>query len=128
MNRHRHPSILEISPCTSKKIAALALWAGLGCFAVLLPASLEAQTIRQEQAHIGFLDKITGRIQNHKVPVGDSISFGNLTLWVRACYRSAPGERNESTAFFEIFDHKQRKNYACFFRLDVCLYSFFIFS
>ena len=67
--------------------------------------STQAQTLPQKVAIVGFLDKMTGRFHNHTLPIKKEILLGTLVIRIEACYRSAPGDRNESAAFFDIHDN-----------------------
>jgi hypothetical protein len=72
-----------------------------------------AQTLPQNFAHIGFLNKITGRFHDKVVPILTTVSFETLLIRVETCYRSNPGEKNESVAFFHISDtitHRSTEN------------------
>jgi len=48
------------------------------------------------------LDKVTARISTIEVPFDNLITFGSLTIQVRACHKAPPTEAPESTAFLEI--------------------------
>lgn len=67
--------------------------------------TLQAQTLPQKMAVVGFLDKMTGRFHNYTLPIKKETILGNLSIRIEACYRSAPGDRNESAAFFDIYDN-----------------------
>lgn len=48
------------------------------------------------------LDKITARISEHKVKVGQPYKFGTLAIVLRTCVKAPPEETPEVTAFLEI--------------------------
>jgi hypothetical protein len=50
------------------------------------------------------LDKITAKIRRFTAPVGQPVSFGRLTIVVKACRRTPPEEKPESAAFVQIDD------------------------
>jgi hypothetical protein len=48
------------------------------------------------------LDKITGRIINFSVEIGETVQFGALQLTTRACYTRLPSETAHTDAFVEV--------------------------
>jgi hypothetical protein len=48
------------------------------------------------------LDKITGRIINFPVQIGETVQFGALQLTTRACYTRPPTESSNTDAFVEV--------------------------
>lgn len=52
------------------------------------------------------LNKVTARISEVIVPVGEVVSFGNLHIRAEKCWKSNPTEEPESVALLEIFDHR----------------------
>jgi hypothetical protein len=48
------------------------------------------------------LDKITGRIINFDVSIGETVQFGALQLTPRACYTRPPTETSNTDAFVEV--------------------------
>jgi len=48
------------------------------------------------------LDKITGRIINFPVEIGETVQFGALQLTTRACYTRPPTESSHTDAFVEV--------------------------
>lgn len=48
------------------------------------------------------LDKITGRIINFPVEIGETVQFGALQLTTRACYSRPPTETANTDAFVEV--------------------------
>ena len=48
------------------------------------------------------LDKITGRIINFDVAIGETVQFGALQLTPRACYTRPPNELPQTDAFVEV--------------------------
>src|SRR5262249_34041266 len=61
-----------------------------------------AQRIAHPTAHFSGLDKITGRIINFPVDLGDAGQFGALHLPTRACYTRPPTEQANTDAFVEV--------------------------
>jgi len=61
-----------------------------------------AQRIVHPIAHFSGLDKITGRIINFPVEIGETVQFGALQLTTRACYTRPPTEQANTDAFVEV--------------------------
>ena len=61
-----------------------------------------AQRIVHPTAHFSGLDKITGRIINFPVDIGETVQFGALQLTTRACYTRPPTETANTDAFVEV--------------------------
>ena len=53
-------------------------------------------------AHFSGLDKITGRIINFPVDIGETVQFGALQLTTRACYTRPAEEAANTDAFVEV--------------------------
>jgi hypothetical protein len=52
------------------------------------------------------LDKITARVSRFDVPVGQTVTFGNLSIVVRDCEKSAPEDQPENAGFVEIYENR----------------------
>jgi hypothetical protein len=50
------------------------------------------------------LDKVSARVSPLDVPVGQTVTFGNLEITARACDKRPPEELPESAAFLEIVE------------------------
>ena len=61
-----------------------------------------AQKITNTAALFSGLDKITGRIINFDVRIGETVQFGALQLTPRACYTRPPTESANTDAFVEV--------------------------
>jgi hypothetical protein len=61
-----------------------------------------AQRIVHPSALFSGLDKITGRIINFSVEIGETVQFGALQLTTRACYTRPPTETANTDAFVEV--------------------------
>jgi hypothetical protein len=61
-----------------------------------------AQRIIHPTAHFSGLDKITGRIINFPVDIGETVQFGALQLTTRACYTRPQTETANTDAFVEV--------------------------
>jgi hypothetical protein len=60
------------------------------------------QKITNTAALFSGLDKITGRIINFDVTIGETVQFGALQLTPRACYTRPPTETANTDAFVEV--------------------------
>jgi hypothetical protein len=58
------------------------------------------------------LDKITARISKLEAPVGKAVTFGTLTINVRACNKRPPEEPPESAAFLQIDEKRAGDTHA----------------
>ncbi|MCF8480277.1 MAG: DUF2155 domain-containing protein [Rhodospirillum sp.] len=72
----------------------------VGLNAVSSPAL--AEEIHAQTAVLGWLDKITARVGETKVAVGDEWRLGTLSIVVRSCIREVPPDDPESGAFLDI--------------------------
>ncbi len=61
-----------------------------------------AQKIVNKAALFSGLDKITGRIINFDVAIGETVQFGALQVTPRACYTRPPTETPNTDAFVEV--------------------------
>ena len=61
-----------------------------------------SQKIANKGALFSGLDKITGRIINFDVAIGETVQFGALQLTPRACYTRPPTETPNTDAFVEV--------------------------
>jgi hypothetical protein len=52
------------------------------------------------------LDKTTARVSKFEAPVDEPVTFGTLTITVRACEKKPPEEPPESAAFLQIYDQR----------------------
>ncbi len=60
------------------------------------------QKIPNQQAVFSGLDKITGRIINFEVALGETVQFGALQVVPRVCYTRPPTEAAATDAFIEV--------------------------
>jgi hypothetical protein len=65
-------------------------------------AEPSANKITNPQAAFTGLDKITGRIINFDVAIGETVQFGALQLTTRACFTRPPTETTVTDAFVEV--------------------------
>jgi hypothetical protein len=79
-------------------------------FAVLIcPFSAQAVVPTQEQpvAVIRALDKMTARVEEIKLPIGQTVQFGTLGIVARTCRVTLPEETPpESAAYLEVSEFK----------------------
>ncbi len=69
---------------------------------VLPPGTMVDQPVAVLQA----LDKITARVRRIPVKVGETTTFGTLSIQVMACRKAPPEDSPESAAFLKIIDTK----------------------
>jgi len=70
------------------------------------PPSSVAEPEGPKTAVLRALEKITARITDLDVPVGDSVPFKALTITVRTCHKRPPEETPETSAFLEVVETK----------------------
>ena len=77
-------------------------------FALLcLPRLAQAQEwLPRQQARIQALDKVTARVTVLEGRVGESVSFGTLSIRIGACHARPPTEVPDSAAWFEMTDSR----------------------
>jgi hypothetical protein len=65
-------------------------------------SELPSQKIENKAALFSGLDKITGRIINFDVAIGETVQFGALQVTPRICYTRPPTETPNTDAFIEV--------------------------
>ena len=60
------------------------------------------EKVPNSSAVFAGLDKITGRITNFDVAIGETVQFGALQVTPRACYTRPPTETPQTDAFIEV--------------------------
>ena len=89
-----------------RRLVAGQLTALLRTLAVLLLTALTspvlAETISNPIASFSGLDKITGRITNFDVYIGETVQFGSLQITPRVCYTRPPTETQRTSVFVEV--------------------------
>lgn len=73
---------------------------------LLMPASAQAEKIKNAVAVFAALDKVTARISPLEIPVDQSMTFGALTITPRVCNTRPLTEQPVTSTFVEI-DEKQ---------------------
>lgn len=78
-------------------------FAVLGTFVATL-SDVNAAAIPGRVVALEGLDKVTGRVVQFEVPVGDVVSFGTFDVTAQTCTKTPPEELPETTAYLEIWD------------------------
>jgi hypothetical protein len=65
---------------------------------------LPQATVEQAWARLQALNKITARVDDLGIPVGETAEFGTLDVTVRACRSTPPEQTPENAAFLQIDD------------------------
>lgn len=78
---------------------ALTLIAG-----TLLAMPASGETLQAKVARLGWLDKLTARVGEITVPVGETGQFGTMSVQVKSCIRRVPPDEPESAAYMEVFE------------------------
>lgn len=69
-----------------------------------LSAPAFAANIKGDVVVLRTLDKVTATTQDYTVKVGESLTYGSLTVDVKHCEKKPPEEIPETYAFLQIFD------------------------
>ncbi len=78
----------------------------LVALAMILASGRPVRAIEGRVAVLQGLNKVTARVSEIDVPVGETAEFGTLQITVRRCYKAPPEDTPESAAFLEIVDIK----------------------
>ena len=81
--------------------AVLSLIAALSVVAVTAPPTLAARLANPVAVFSG-IDKITGRITNFDVYIGETVQFGALQVTPKVCYSRDDTEAQKVTSFVEV--------------------------
>lgn len=68
----------------------------------LAPVSSQAARIENPVAAFSGIDKITGRITNFDVYIGETVQFGALQVTPKVCYSRDDTEAQKVTSFVEV--------------------------
>jgi hypothetical protein len=93
------PEDLMVSRSNHQVRARLAVTAAV---AILVATPALAETIANPIAEFSGLDKITGRITDFDVYIGETVQFGALQITPRACYTRPPTETQRTEVFVEV--------------------------
>jgi hypothetical protein len=69
---------------------------------LLWPVLAAATDLPMDTVVLDALDKVTGRVNTIRVPVGQTLNFGRLQIVARTCLTHPPEETPENSAFLEI--------------------------
>ncbi len=72
----------------------------------LFPVPAQAGLIEYDTVELTSLNKITARTQTFEVKVGETVSFGTISIKPRTCQKSEPIDRPKTAAFLEIWEKK----------------------
>ena len=70
--------------------------------ALLSAGAAQATDLPMDTVVLGGLDKVSGRVNTIRGPVGQALGFGGLQIVARTCLAHPPEERPENSAFLEI--------------------------
>ena len=65
-------------------------------------SAAHAQDIPADRAVLGWLDKVTARVNEVEAFVGERLAIGTLDVIVRSCFTRPPEATQEDTAYLEI--------------------------
>ena len=72
-------------------------------FMVFAPSAF-AENLVGNAVVLRTLDKVTATTKDYTVKIGDSLSYGSLTVDVKHCEKKPPEEIPETFAFLQIFE------------------------
>lgn len=98
--RHRRRSRARLASCA----AALCLAGIIASLTAGEPA--HAERLVNSVAVFAALDKVTARISEIEVNIGETFKFGALKVTPRACYSRPPTEPPKTSAFVEVDEIK----------------------
>ena len=82
----------------------------LRALAVLLllavPAAAQQGWPTRNTARLQALDKVTARVTDIEVRVGETVRFGTLSVTVRACHARPPDEVQDAAVWMQITDSR----------------------
>ncbi len=85
----------------------------LAALACVLAMPARADRIDNQVAVFAALDKVTARISQLEVPLGQTIQFGALKVTPRVCYSRSPTDAPKTSSFVEVeeilLDGKQKR-------------------
>lgn len=84
--------------------------AGLVLLATPALAQVPEGWVARSTAELILLDKIRGQPVPMSVKVGDSVTFGSLTIKARSCYVRPPDQPADATAFVDVSDARGNKD------------------
>jgi hypothetical protein len=88
--------------------AAAALGATLLWSTLFSTVGAMATDMPMDTVVLGALDKVTGRVNTIRGPVGSTLTFGRLQIVARTCLTHPPEEPPENSAFLEISEKKPK--------------------
>ena len=71
-----------------------------------MPPQDQIDRIPTDTALLRWLDKLTGRVSDIAVPVGETVHHETLEIIVRTCQKNPPEEEPENAAFLDIWEIK----------------------
>ncbi|MFL2771626.1 MAG: DUF2155 domain-containing protein [Rhodospirillaceae bacterium] len=84
--------------------------ATLAFYIILLVPDAVATEIATDSAVLGWLDKVTGRVNTLEAWVDEPIQIGTLSIIVKTCMTRPPEETPENAAFIMIWENKPAQN------------------
>ena len=77
---------------------------------ILFASHAVASEIATDSAVLGWLDKVTGRVNTLEAWVDEPIQIGTLSISVKTCMTRPPEETPENAAFIVIWENKPEQN------------------
>ena len=90
----------KITRDRSLRALTVSLFAAVSAVLIVSPAS--AARLENRVAVFSGIDKITGRITNFDVYIGETVQFGALQVTPKVCYSRDDAEAQKITSFVEV--------------------------
>lgn len=72
----------------------------------LAPSIWDSKPIEIDAVNIQVLDKVSGKVIRKRVEVNKPMEFGGIKVVLKRCFKNAPEDSKEITAFVEITERK----------------------
>jgi hypothetical protein len=69
------------------------------------PSIWDSYPIEIDNANIQILDKISGKVFRQTIKVNKQITFGNIQLTLKRCFKNSPEDSKEIYAYIEIHEN-----------------------
>ncbi|MDR2794665.1 MAG: DUF2155 domain-containing protein [Holosporaceae bacterium] len=68
----------------------------------------DSYPVEIDSVNIQILDKISGKVFRRKVKLNEIITFGNISLKLRRCFKNSPEDTKEIYAYIEVYENRQK--------------------
>ncbi|MDR3180155.1 MAG: DUF2155 domain-containing protein [Holosporaceae bacterium] len=68
----------------------------------------DSYPVEIDGVNIQILDKISGKVFRRNVKLNEVISFGNISLKLRRCFKNSPEDTKEIYAYIEVYENRKK--------------------